>query len=179
MEMTSPGQINAQVPVTLAAGKYPLVIRSIANEAISATTTVTVSKYAPAILVDGDGNAAIFHADGTYVDQNHPGKRDETLTIYATGLGVTHGGAVTTGAAAPADPTADTDAVQIFFGNPSYKQAQMIVNSSYLVPGMVGIAQGMSVTIPGFHEGRGPAGDVKNRGREQCRDRSRGPVRFR
>ena len=69
----------------------------------------------------------------------------------ATGLGVTHGGTVTTGNAAPANPLAVTDAVQVFFGNPLYKQAAMIVHFSTLVPGMIGIAQ-ISITVPGFHE---------------------------
>jgi uncharacterized protein (TIGR03437 family) len=149
--LTSPGQINAQIPVSLAPGRYPLVIRSIDNQAVSATSTVAVLKYAPAILVDGDGQAAIVHQDGSYVNQNHSATRDETLIIYATGMGVTHGGTVTTGAAAPDNPPADTDPVQVYFGNPGFKQAQMIVRSSDLLPGVVGIAE-ITITIPGFHQ---------------------------
>ena len=151
LSMASTGQINAQIPVTLAAGKYPLLIRSIDNQAISASTTVTISKYAPAVMVGADGQAAILHANGKFVNRNKPANRDETLLIYATGLGVTHGGTVTTGNAAPANPLAVTDAVQVFFGNPLYKQAAMIVHFSTLVPGMIGIAQ-ISITVPGFHE---------------------------
>jgi uncharacterized protein (TIGR03437 family) len=151
LSMTSPGQINAQVPVTLAPGKYPLVIRSIDNSAISATTTVTVSKYAPAVLVSSDGQAAIMHKNGDLVNQSKPAQRDETLTIYAVGLGMTHGGAVTTGNPSPTIPPAVTDAVQVFFGNPLYKQAAIIVRSSTLIPGMIGVAQ-VVVTVPGFHE---------------------------
>jgi uncharacterized protein (TIGR03437 family) len=151
LSMTSPAQINSQVPVALAAGRYPLVIRNTDNQTISATTMVTVSRYAPAVLVDGNGQAAILHMDGKHVDQNKPGKRDETLLIYATGLGVTHGAVVTTGNAVPASPAATTDAVQVFFGNPLWKQSAMIVRSSVLLPGMVGVAQ-ITVTVPGFHE---------------------------
>jgi uncharacterized protein (TIGR03437 family) len=151
LSMTSPGQINAQVPVTLAPGKYPLVIRSIDNSAISATTTVTVSKYAPAVLVSSDGQAVIMHKNGDLVTQSRPARRDETLTIYAVGMGVTHGGTVTTGNVAPTTPPAVTDAVQVFFGNPLYKQAAIIVRSSTLIPGMIGVAQ-VVVTVPGFHE---------------------------
>src|SRR5262249_12869449 len=91
---TSPGQINAQIPTTLAAGRYPLVGRSVTAQAASATFNVRVSKYAPAIFMDAEG-AAIFHADGTRVNEDHPGHRDEKLTIYATGLGTTTGGRVT------------------------------------------------------------------------------------
>jgi uncharacterized protein (TIGR03437 family) len=150
MSLTSPGQINSEVPVTLAAGRYPLVIRNLDNSTISATTTVTVSKYAPAILVDSDGNSAILHADGSHVDQNKPAKRDETVSIFAIGMGVTHGATITTGVAVPAAPAAVTDPVQVFFGNPLWKQAAMIVRSSVLVPGMVGVTR-ITVTIPGFH----------------------------
>ena len=85
LELTSAGQINAQIPVTLAAGKYPLVLRSIANQAESASTTVTVAKYAPAVLMAAT-QPSITHADGTYVDGAHPAVRDEKLFIYATGL---------------------------------------------------------------------------------------------
>ena len=150
LSMTSAGQINSQVPVTLAAGRYPLIIRNTDAQTISATTTVTVSKYAPAVMVDSNGDAAITHQDGTHVNQLKPGRRDETIYLYATGMGVTHGAAVITGAAVPASPAATTDAVQVFFGNPLWKQAAMIVRSSVLVPGMVGITQ-IAVTIPGFH----------------------------
>jgi uncharacterized protein (TIGR03437 family) len=150
LSMTSAGQINGQVPVTLAPGRYPLVVRSIDNQSVSGTTTVTVAKYAPAVLVDNNGQAAIMHQDGTFANQSHPAKRDETLLIYATGLGVTHGGPVTSGAAAPASPLAVTDSVQVYFGNPLWVQGQVIVKLSYLLPGMVGIDQ-ITVTVPGFH----------------------------
>jgi uncharacterized protein (TIGR03437 family) len=148
LEMTSPGQINAQVPVTLAAGRYPLVLRSIANQVASVSSTVTVSKYAPAVLMNGT-QASVVHADGTYLTKDNPGKRDEKVYIYATGLGVTHGAAVATGVNVPASPAATTDTVQVFFGNPNLKQSQMIVNSSILVPGMIGVNE-IAVTIPGF-----------------------------
>lgn len=151
LSMAASGQINGQLPVTLAAGRYPLVIRSIDNQSISATSTVTISKYAPAVMVGSDGQAAIMHLNGQFVNRSSPAKRDETLHIYATGLGVTHGATVTTGNAVPASPAATTDTVQVFFGNPLYKQAAMIVRSSVLVPGMIGVAQ-ITITVPGFHQ---------------------------
>ena len=93
---TAPTQINAQLPPTLAAGRYPLVVRSLTGQAASTAINVTVAKYAPAVFVDAQG-PALYHADGTRVNQDHPGKRDERLTLYATGLGVTTGGRVTAG----------------------------------------------------------------------------------
>ena len=104
---TSTGQINAQLPPTLAAGRYPLVVRSIANQAASAALNVTVAKYAPAIFIDAQG-PAIFHKDGNRVNKQHPASRDEPLTMYATGLGVTIGGRVTSGNPSPSNPLAVT-----------------------------------------------------------------------
>lgn len=151
MQMTSAGQINAQVPVTLAAGRYPLVIRSIDNQIASVAGNLTVARYAPAVLISTDKQPAILHKDGRYVTQAYPAKRDETLTIYATGMGPVKGATVATGAAAPADPVAQTDPVLVYFGSPSFKQSQMIVKSSNLVPGLVGIAQ-ITITVPGFRQ---------------------------
>jgi uncharacterized protein (TIGR03437 family) len=149
LEMTSSGQINAQVPVTLAAGRYPMVLRSIANQTESSSSTVTVSAYAPAVLMAGT-QATIVHPDGTYLTADNPGVRDKQVLIYATGLGKTTGAAVATGTNVPASPAANTAAVQVFFGNPNLKQSAMIVNSSVLVPGMIGVNL-ITVTIPGAH----------------------------
>jgi uncharacterized protein (TIGR03437 family) len=146
---TAAGQINAQIPPTLAAGRYPLVVRSIAAQAASASVTVAVSKYAPAIFIDANG-PAIFHKDGTRVDKSHPATRDEPLTIYATGLGVTTGGKVTAGQASPSNPLAVTAAVQLYFGDPTIKQAAVIVDWSGLMPGSIGVYQ-INARIPGFH----------------------------
>jgi uncharacterized protein (TIGR03437 family) len=147
---TSDGQINAQIPVTLAAGRYPLVVRSIANQAASGTANITVSKYAPAVFVDAQG-PSIFHKNGDRVDKAHPGVRDEPLTIYATGLGVTTGGRVTTGVPAPSNPLAVTAKVNVFFGDPTRSDTGVIVDWSGLAPGMVGVYQ-INCRIPGTHE---------------------------
>ena len=56
---TAAGQINAQVPPTLAAGRYSLVVRSMTGQAASTTVTVTVAKYAPAVFVDSAGSGAL------------------------------------------------------------------------------------------------------------------------
>ncbi len=151
LEFVNSGQINAQIPVSLAAGRYPLVIRSIANQIASASTTVAVSQYAPAVLMGGAGQAAILHLDGSYVTKQNPAVRDETLMIFATGLGPTTGGKAATGQAAPSSPLAVTGPVAVYFGNPLYKQAAIIVDWSGLTPGLVGIYQ-INVTVPGFHQ---------------------------
>ena len=146
---TSPTQINAQIPPTMAAGSYPLVIHSSVNLVASTSVTVTVAKYAPAIFVDSVG-PAIFHADGDRVDQDHPAVRDEVLTIYATGLGVTTGGRVTAGVPSPSSPLAVTAPVLLYFGNPTISNSGVIIDWSGLVPGEIGVYQ-INCQVPGNH----------------------------
>jgi uncharacterized protein (TIGR03437 family) len=149
--MTSADQINVEIPPTLAAGKYPLVVRSIANQTASSAQTVTVSKYAPAVMVDPiTGLASIHHKDGSMVTPDNPATRDEQLTILASGLGPTTGGAVTAGIPSPSNPLAVTGKVSVYFGAKGYSQAPMIVNWSGLSPNLIGIYQ-INVTVPGNH----------------------------
>jgi len=148
--MTTPTQINAQLPPDLAAGRYTLVIRAADRKTASASYALTVSKYAPAVFVDPvTGQAAIYHPDGSPVTKQRPAKRDQMLTIYATGLGATKGGKVAAGMPAPSDPLAVTDPVKVFFGDPSWQQSEMIVEWSGLMPGAIGIYQ-INVRVPGF-----------------------------
>jgi uncharacterized protein (TIGR03437 family) len=146
---TAAGQINAQVPPTLAAGRYSLVVRSLTGLAASNTVTVTVAKYAPAVFVDSQG-PALYHADGNRVNQDNPGKRDEKLTLYVTGMGTTTGGRVTAGTPAPSSPLAVTAPVNLYFGNPLIKEAGIIVDWSGLQPGAIGVYQ-INCRIPGAH----------------------------
>jgi len=149
--MTSVGQINLQVPPEVAAGRRTLVVRSIARNAASFAQSITVSKYAPAVYMNtATGEAAIFRLNGSPVTKFAPAKRDESLVLYATGLGVTQGGKVTAGNPAPADPLAVTQKVQVFFGDPRYKQAEVIVDWSGLTPGFVGLYQ-INLRVPGEH----------------------------
>ena len=146
---TSPGQINAQIPTTLAAGNYPLVVRSIANQEASTSITVTVSKYAPAVFVDSQG-PAIFHKNGQRVTQSNPAVRDEELTMYVTGLGPTTGGRVVTGQNSPSSPLAVTGPVAVYFGDPLRNDTGVIVDWSGLVPGEIGMYQ-INGRVPGRH----------------------------
>lgn len=148
--VVSPGQINAQIPPNFAAGSFPLVVRSIANNTPSASTSITVSKTAPAVFTDGSGNALIYHSDGSLVTKNNPTTRDQKLVMYATGLGATTGGAVTTGMPSPTSPLAVVSGVQVFFGNPTYSQSPIIVDWAGLAPGLIGVYQ-INLTVPGTH----------------------------
>jgi uncharacterized protein (TIGR03437 family) len=150
--LTSAGQINFQIPPDLAAGKYPLVIRSIDKKVASASQQITVSKYAPAVMIDpATGLASIYHKkDGKLVTKDNPAKRDEDLVIYASGLGPTTGGKVVAGMPSPTDTLAVTGKVAVYFGDKTYSQAPMIVNWSGLTPGQIGTYQ-IDITVPGNH----------------------------
>ena len=148
--LVSPTQINAQIPPSLAAGNYTLVIHSIANQTASASQTLAVSKYAPAVFVDSTGQLALYHADGTPVNVDYPATRDEPLVMYAAGLGATTGGAVTAGNPSPTSPLAVTAPVQVFFGLPTISQSPVIVDWSGLLPGYIGVYQ-LNLRIPGTH----------------------------
>jgi uncharacterized protein (TIGR03437 family) len=149
--MTSATQINAQLPPKTTAAKHTVVVHSIDQKAASASQSITVSKYAPAVLVDPQsGQAAIYFQDGKPVTPSNSATRDQQLYLYASGLGVTTGGAVTAGMPSPSNPLAVTGAVSVYFGDPSYSQSAVITNWSGLVPGMVGVYQ-VNVTVPGSH----------------------------
>jgi uncharacterized protein (TIGR03437 family) len=157
LTLASAGQINAQIPTTLAAGSYPLVVHNISANAASANTTIRVAKYAPAVLIGAGGQAAITHLDGSFVTRDKPADRDEVLSIYAIGLGPTTGGSVATGRGAPASPLAqvcaDTAAcaktLQVFFGPPGDTRSPVLVQWSGMVPGLVGVYQ-INVYVPGI-----------------------------
>ena len=148
--MTSPTQINAQIPPGTANGSYPLVVHSIAKQAPSTSQTLSISSAAPAVLVDPSGQILLFHADGSFVNRRNPANRDEPLVMYAVGLGATTGGAVTAGNPSPASPLAVTNNVAVFFGPPADTRAPVIVDWSGLAPGWIGLYQ-LNLRIPGIH----------------------------
>jgi uncharacterized protein (TIGR03437 family) len=145
----TPEHINAQIPPNLAAGRYNLLVRNVDQLAASQAAAITVSRYAPAVFVDPVSQVpAIVHPDGFPVTKDHPARRDRRLTLYATGLGVTRGGSVAAGRPSPADPLAVTDAVQVFFGDPTFNGSEMVVEWSGLVPGYIGLYQ-INLYVPG------------------------------
>ncbi len=148
--LTSPTQINAQLPFDLAPGRYTLVVRAVDRKTASAGYALTVSKYAPAVFVDPlTDQAAIYHPDGQPVTKNNPARRDRVVSIFATGLGAVKGARVLAGTPAPEEPPALTDPVKVFFGDPRWQQSEMIVEWSGLQPGAIGVYR-IDVRVPGF-----------------------------
>ena len=65
-------------------------------------------------------------------------------------LGLTTGGKVTGGNPSPSSPLALTGTVEVFFGDPTWSQAGIIVDWSGLAPGFVGLYQ-LNLRVPGTH----------------------------
>ncbi|MEZ5402298.1 MAG: beta-propeller fold lactonase family protein [Bryobacteraceae bacterium] len=151
LQMTSPSQINAQIPQTATAGRFQVVVRNLGDRSASVQRPIDIQKYAPAVLADPSTQRAyVFHADGSPVTANNPAKRDRPITLYAIGLGPTKGPRIGAGDATPADEPSLTDKVEVYFGDPRYNGAEIIVEWSGLVPGYVGLYQ-LNLRVPGNH----------------------------
>jgi len=152
----SPGQINAQIPPEIAVNRYPLVVRSFEKKLSSAPATVSLTRYAPAVLVDAAGQAAIFHAGGGQaVSKEHPTSRDDRLVLYAVGLGPVSGPRLAAGVPAPESPLALTGPVKVYFDDPTIKESEIAVEFSGLAPGYVGLYQ-INLYVPWYRR-RGEA----------------------
>ena len=150
LTMTSTGQINAQIPTETAVGRYTLLIRSLDRKTVSLPQAIQVAKYAPAIFTNPETKEAmVFRQDGRPVNRSNPAKRDEPIIMFATGLGVTKP-RVAGGAAAPSDTLAESDPVEVFFGDVRYSQAAIIVDWAGLTPGFIGLYQ-INLRVPGNH----------------------------
>jgi uncharacterized protein (TIGR03437 family) len=135
----SAGQINAQVPFTVAAGTASVQVTR--SGASSAPANIGITPYSPGIFaMDQAGGAAVFHADFTQVTTAAPAHAGETVVLYATGLGPLVG-AVTSGAAASAMSTTSTPVVTV--GN-----ARATVAYAGLARGLVGVYQ-VNFMVPG------------------------------
>ncbi|MGH9661557.1 MAG: CHRD domain-containing protein, partial [Bryobacteraceae bacterium] len=80
-----PGQINAQVPVDVAAGTRALTVK--VGSATSAAFNLTVADTAPTLFYIG--GAAILKENGTLVSGPNPAAAGDTLRAYGTGCGAT------------------------------------------------------------------------------------------
>ncbi len=144
---TSSNQIDAQLPPELTTGRVTLTIRSTRLGISSAGVPVAVTSTSPAIFsmdVDGQSRAVLFHdVDGTLVLPAYPADADESLTLYATGLGPVNP-VVPAGELNPQDPPSRTNQpVTVTIGGESYP-----VTWAGLAPGFVGVYQ-IKLLVPG------------------------------
>jgi uncharacterized protein (TIGR03437 family) len=148
--MTSTGQVNAQIPPELAAGRSSMILRNIDRKASSAAQQITLVKAAPAVFANAETKEVILvRHNGTQITKSDPARRDEALMLFATGLGATKGGRVISGQASPTTPLAEvTDEVKLYFGDPRYSQSEMIVEWVGLIPGIIGVYQ-VNLRVPG------------------------------
>ncbi|MDZ4797203.1 MAG: hypothetical protein SGI92_03500, partial [Bryobacteraceae bacterium] len=148
--MTSSGQVNAQIPPELVAGRYSMILRNIDRKAASPPQQLTLVKAAPAIFANPETKEVLlFRHNGTPVTKASPARRDEALMMFATGLGTTKGGRVVSGQASPSTPLAEVaDDVKLYFGDPRYSQSEMIVDWVGLTPGIIGVYQ-VNLRVPG------------------------------
>jgi uncharacterized protein (TIGR03437 family) len=145
---TSPTKIEAQLPNELQAGRITLTVRSTRLGVSSPGVQVTLTQTSPGIFTmdigDGQSRAALFHTvDGTLVIPDYPADRDETVLLYATGLGPTDP-PVPSGQVSPEDPVpTTTEPVSVTIGGQPY-----VVLWSGTVPGWVGVYQ-ILLYVPG------------------------------
>jgi uncharacterized protein (TIGR03437 family) len=95
----SPGQINAQIPFELPAGKpYQVIVN--ANGELSSPNTIQLSPDAPGIAQFAAGQIIAQHPDGSLVLETSPAAPNEYLVMYVAGMGLTNQ-TVASGTASP------------------------------------------------------------------------------
>jgi len=100
----SDGQLNAQLPLELAAGRQYQVLVS-ANGAITTPDSINIEPATPGVAALADGVVIAQHADSSYVTAASPAHPGEILTIYLAGMGLTDV-PVMTGQQSPSEPLA-------------------------------------------------------------------------
>lgn len=144
---TSPTQIQAQLPPDLGTGRFTLTVRSTRLGLASAGRPIQVAATGPgvfSITVNGQQRAALLHSeDGALVIPDYPARRDETLLLYATGLGPVSP-AVAGGVPGSSNPlSVATQPIGVSIGGVPY-----LVTWAGLAPDNVGIYQ-INIYVPG------------------------------
>lgn len=144
---TSNGQINAQIPTELNAGRVTLTVRSTDLGLVSQGVPVQLVTAAPGVFsteANGEKRALLYHSkDFSLVTPDHPAHRDEVLILYATGLGAVRPSVPSgqPGGSNPLSATTQNVAVRIGFSNYDVLYAG-------LAPGFVGTYQ-INIYVPG------------------------------
>jgi uncharacterized protein (TIGR03437 family) len=143
------GQVNAQVPTTLAPNtSASLVARAFNGTTETADSTpvaVTVAANTPGIFIAAESGApnqgVILNNPGLQVvDSTHPAAAGDVVTIYCTGLGAT---TPTPATGAQSTAAQATKPVTVTFGT----VAPVATQYAGLTPGLVGLYQ-VNVAVP-------------------------------
>ncbi len=141
----SPNQINAQLPFQ-ATGNVAMILRTPGG--VSDTYNLTIQPQAPSVFrapipgVDEVAPNIVRASNNTQVTDSNPVHRNDTLTIYLTGLGQTNP-PVEAGLPAPADPIATPLVAPVV----RLGGTNLTVRSSGLLPGEIGMYQ-ITVSVP-------------------------------
>jgi len=136
----SPGQFNIQIPwEATGLASFGMMV----NGTPSNIQTASVNTFAPAVFVLSPTQAAITHVDGSLVSSSSPATANETVIVYATGLGPVTGGMVTGKPASSTvlQPTTPDQATA------KIGSLNAPVSFSGLTPGFTGLYQ-INVQIP-------------------------------
>ena len=86
MFYASPVQLGIQIPTELVPGSNATVQVTVDGQS-SQVSNITIADSAPGIFFTGTNAAVMTHSTGTLVNAANPAVPNETLTLYATGLG--------------------------------------------------------------------------------------------
>lgn len=140
----SPNVINAQLPFQ-ATGNVALILRTPGG--VSDTYNLTIQPQAPSVFRTavediGEVPTVVRSANRIVVTDSNPVHRNDTLTVYLTGLGQTNP-PVDSGMPAPSDPVA----VPLVAPTVSLGGVNLPVESAAMVPGEIGQYQ-ITVNVP-------------------------------
>ncbi len=140
----SAGQVNAQVPYTLAVNTA-LQLQVKQGNTLSVPEPLTVAPAQPAVFTvdqSGSGQGEIYNLQYALVDANAPAAAGDTVLIYCTGLGAVNP-AVPGGVPAPSSPYSETlNPLTVTIGG-----QPAAVSFAGLAPGFVGLYQ-VNATVP-------------------------------
>ena len=139
MILASPGQINAQLPWSVASS---IKLKVNFGGVESGEVSVPVSSASPGIFVYGENRAVVQNQDFSLNTPENPASRGSSVVIYATGLGAVLP-SQSDGTAAPASPLSRTSgATTVLIGN-----VPAAVSFSGLAPSFVGLWQ-VNAAVP-------------------------------
>jgi adhesin/invasin len=149
LQFTSGGQLNAVIPYGLATNVAQDLVVQRGNQT-SSVVHVPMADSMPTIFFTVDASGAdqggITDTNGVVYDASNPASAGAAAVIYCTGLGAVDNSSVAAGAAAPANPAANSVSgpLSVTIGGQPVQQ----ILFSGLTPGYTGVYQ-INVIIPG------------------------------